>query len=259
MSRTGAGANSSDFFTQVAKGAVAGSSIYRKFGHNDDVSTAFEHVWDAGGTYAGWLTTAAAVRVKAGGNAADDQDGGANARSVTVTGLDESWAMVSETINTEGADVGTASTTTFIRVFRAFVATVGTYGNTNAAAITIETAAAVVMAQISAGKGQTQMALFTVPAGKTGYLLAVSIEHDSARTIDFRMFRREGADDTTAPMPGLRLVSEFDGLGESSFVRNYPSLPSFPAKTDIITQVLADAGGTAAVSVEFDLLLVDDD
>jgi len=231
----------------------------RKFGHNDDVSTAFEHVWDGGGTYLGWLTTAAAVRVKAGGNAADDQDGGANARSVTITGLDENWAVASETINTEGADVSSPTTTTFIRVFRCFVASVGTYGNTNAAAITIETAAAVVMAQINTGIGQTQMALYTIPAGKTGYLMSLRIEHDSARTVDFRMFRREDADDTTAPMAAMRLVSEFGGLGETSFVRDYPQLPSFPAKTDIITQMLADAGGTAAVSVEFDILLVDDD
>jgi hypothetical protein len=167
------------------------------------------------------------------------------------------FAEVSETVDTQGADASSATTTTFMRVFRAYVASVGVYGNTNVANIEIETTGAQTVALIKAGKGQTQMALYTIPAGKTGHLTNVQIQADAARTVGFRMFRREGADDTTAPMPGLRMVLEFTAIS-LSLMRDYPETPSFPAKTDIITQANADAGGTSAVSAEFDVLLVDD-
>ena len=229
----------------------------RKFGHNDDVDTAFEHLWDGGGTYGGWLTTAAAVRIKSGGNAADDQDGGANARSVTIEGLDETWTEATETINTEGADASSPTTITFIRVFRCFVASAGGYGNTNLADIEIETTGDQTVALIQATKGQTQMGLYTVPTAKTAFLLNLQVQHDNARTLGFRMFRRENADDSSVPTSALRLISEFTGVTEN-IMRDYPTLPSFPAMTDIITEALSDAGATSSVSVEFDLLLVDD-
>jgi len=246
-----------DHEAEVARGRIGGQTVMRKFGHNADIATSFENIWELGGSYTGWLTTAVEVRVKAGGDAADTTDGN-NARSVTIVGLDDTWADASETVATAGASASVATTTKFFRVFRCFVAGVGVAGNSNAAAITIETTGGVTVAEISTGNGQTQMALYTVPAGKTAYLDRLRLKADSARTVDFRLFRREDADASAAPFGPMRIVSEYNSIGESGLNIEYPSKPSFPAKTDIITEALADAGGTSAISVEFDLTLVDD-
>jgi hypothetical protein len=58
-------------------------------------------------------------------------------------------------------------------VNRAFITDTG---STNAGDIDIEAAAAggTVVARITEGHGQTLMAVYTVPAGKTGYLLKIN-------------------------------------------------------------------------------------
>lgn len=246
-----------DPITEVARGLVTGYSSVRKFGHNDDVeSSAFEDIWDGGGTYAGHLIAADEVRIKVGGNAADTANGD-NARSVTIEGLDENWAVASETVATAGASASASTTTKFIRVFRAFVATVGAYGNTNLAAITIETDAGAIVAIISAAKGQTQMGLYTVPASKEAYIRNIQVTVNAVRTVDFRMFKREDADTIAAPFGPLRLISEFDGIGEAGMTRRYSCPPeALPAMTDIITRAKSDSS-TAGVSVEFDAILID--
>jgi hypothetical protein len=64
----------------------------RKFGANPAVGNgAFEDIWYNGGSYT-LLTSAETVRVKAGGNAADDS-AGAGARTITVYGLDENLLL----------------------------------------------------------------------------------------------------------------------------------------------------------------------
>lgn len=235
--------------------AGRGWSYERKFGHNADIDTSWEDLWDAGGTYS-FPTAAAAVRVAAGGDAADTA-AGAGARSVTIKGLDENWAIAEETVDTAGAAASSYTTTTFIRVFRANVATVGTYGVANTAAITIESAANT-LAIIPAGAGQTQMALWTVPADKTAFLVGLAVDLESAKPISFRLLQRQNADDTSAPMSPLRLVSEFPA--DADPIRREYRLPvEFPAKTDLICKAKRSSTGTGEVSAEMDIVIIDAD
>ena len=252
----------SDFDLDVARGAISGMSCVQKFGHNTSVQTSGtgEDIWSVGGDYTGFLQAAVAVRIASGGNAADDQDGGAGARSVTISGLDENWAEATETVNTEGADASSATTTTFIRVNRAFVASTGAYGVGNTGAITIETTGGVTVAGIEALEGQTQMAITAVPAGKTAYLTYVRllVGGGATKTATVSLYRRQSADAIVAPFGPRRLVQSYDTIpGGAAFETEYRCYPVFPAKTDIwfrgISQTTAQA-----VNCTFDLFFVDD-
>jgi len=250
-----------DFDLDVARGAISGYSRVQKFGHNTNVLTSGTgaDIWSAGGDYTGFIQAALPVRIKAGGSAADDS-GGLGAQSVTVSGVDETWTEVTETIVTNGSTVSLPTATSFIRINRAWVAGVGAYGVANTGAIVIENTTPVVMAEIEALEGQSQMAITHVPAGKTAYLTAIRIfvGGGSSKTATVSLYKRENADTTSAPFGPKRLVQSFDVLhGGSEFATEFRSYNSFPAKTDIWVRGISQTTAQA-VNCTFDYFLVSD-
>jgi len=174
--------------------------------------------------------------------------------------LDETWTEATETITTDGATVSAATTITFIRVNRLFVSSSGTYsasglGGTNEADITVETTGGVDLATIPAKDGQTTIGFYTVPVGKTLYVDEVIIGVAGLKPATVKMFQRLDADDTTVPVQGRRLVSNFGELS-GNVVIPYKYTISFPEKTDIIFTGMA-ATGSSKVFVEWYSILVD--
>ena len=228
----------------------------RKFGVNEAVGNgAFEDIWSVGGT-ATLPTAAETVRVKAGGDAADDA-AGAGARTITVYGLDENWAEQSEVITLAGASQSSATTTTFIRINRAEITTVGTAFGTNTAAITIEnTSSTDVLAEIPAGTGKTQTSLYAVPANKTAYLTAIKVSCGQADSADIRLWHTE---DGSLALPYKHYefsIEDFSGFIyeklETYLKFNEKETIGFDAKR--IT-----GSGSARISVDYDFILVDND
>ena len=235
--------------------SITGLTSLVKFGRNAAVGATEEDIWEAGGSYTGFLTAASAVRIRSGGNAADDASG-AGARSIEVEGLDQDWNVATETISTAGASASTATTTTFIRVYRVCVIDVGTYTGANTGTISVETTGGVLMATIEAGLGQTQQAIYTVPAGKTAYVVSLSIFVDTNFSARVYLWQRQNADDVSAPFTGKRIWRPFDGV--SGAVDGAVAFPYvFPAKTDIWASAIGPSAG-AGVSVEMHVALVDD-
>lgn len=238
-----------------ANGKQDDRKVIQKFGLNPDVAASTtEDIWYGGGLYTGFLTAAATVRIKAGGNT-NDTAAGSGAQSITIVGLDETWTETSENIVTNGSSVSSATTTTFVRIYRAYVGNVGTYGGANAGDITIETSGGVVVAVIAASMGQTQMCIYSVPANKRAFIrrLGVTAEANKATTVNF--FQRQDADDVTTPYTGKRLFFSFAGLtGNAS--ENFGSyIGPFPSHTDIWAQATGPTGG-ATISATMDIVLV---
>jgi hypothetical protein len=156
----------------IARGLVRGTTVIHKFGRNPSVGGAPETIWEHGGIYT-YLTVASTVYVS--GADAQDSAAGTGARTVTVQGLDANYNAIEETLTVDGA----VSTQSFLRVFRAFVASAGSL-LTNKGDVLVSTGASgggTVLAKIATigtgtvyGQGQTNLALYTIPAGKTGYL-----------------------------------------------------------------------------------------
>ncbi len=248
---------STDFLVEVIKGNIPGHALVHKFGRNGAVpSNSWAFISLLGIT--GWpLSAATAVRVKAGGDAADDA-GGNGAREITVKGLDDSFNEVTEAIATAGALASLVTTTLFWRVHRAWVSAVGVYGAANTAAVVIENGGGGTdLIQIATEEGQTQFGGWTVPVGKTAYLLSAHLHADTNKSTNVRMLTRGNIDDTSAPMTARRLKLFFDGVaGGLPFVTRSPG-KGLPGKTDIWWEAFGD-GAVSEVSVEFELLVVDD-
>lgn len=247
-----------DFLIEVQKGNVAGHSMVHKFGRNPAVANGvWELVSTLSTTGTSFRTSASTMRIKAGGNAVDTAAGG-GAQEVTIQGIDDSGNEIAEAIATAGASASSATSASFWRVNRAWVSAVGTYGVANIGDVMIEdSGGAGDVNKILAAEGQTQYAGYTIPAGKTGYLLSCHLSVDASKAADFRLLSREDMLDTSAPVAARRLMKYWDGIiNTATYIPRGPDTV-LPALTDIWVE--AEGGGAASeVSADFELLLVDD-
>lgn len=243
-----------DFFVEVRLGNIPGYSIVHKFGRNDSVPNGTWTLVSLSSPSGTFPISGSPVRIKAGGDAADIATG-AGAREITVIGIDTNLAEVSETITTSGAGASAYTMASFWRTYRSFVSSVGTYGVNNTADIIIENALDALT--IVAGEGQTQHGAYTIPIGKVGYLLGVDIDTDATKRADFRLFIRENFNDVAVPMSPSQVKLHWDGvLGAIHYRPHSPSV-IIPALSDIWIEA-EGAGGNTDVSVDFEILLVDD-
>lgn len=237
---------------RAARGLVAGVTMLRKFGHRTSVSTSFVPVWSKGAAVT-WLTSAGTVDVVS--NSANDDAAGSHAQKVTVEGLDSNWAELTEEVSLTGS--GTAqSTGSFIRVNRAYVSQVGTYGNSNAAVIEVQdSAGSNVLAHIPLGDGQTQQLIYTVPAGKTLYVTSSTFSSVAGKPSTWRATVRFDADVTASTMKAFRNLATYQGI-DAAFHSGYTPYIAIPAKSDIVVEAKVVSGGTGDVAGDFEGYLV---
>ena len=247
---------SSDYLLDVARNFVGGHKGIHKFGNNPAIGASSTEDIIFQGTIE-WLQAATTVRIKSGGNT-NDTAAGSGAQQVIIEGLDEDWNEASETLATNGSSASSATTTTFIRINRAYVGNVGTYSGSNTGSIVIENSAGGTdLMTIEADRGQTQSSAYTIPAGKTGYLTRLQVDSATAKASDVRFFQRRNADDVTTPFTGKRLIQAMVGITGTSVIK-FDAYPSYPARTDIWATGTTASGGAGQVGVDYDLILVDD-
>ena len=236
----------------VSEKRVVNVDYIHKFGRNPSVGGAPETIWMQGGVYS-YLTSPSTVYVTS--DSGNDAAGGTGARTITVEGLDGDYNNVQETL-TVGGSVGTVE---FLRVFRAYVVESGSVG-TNVGDVRVTTGAGgsgTVLADISTigtgttfGLGQTQLALYTIPAHCTGYLTTWNVgvgSYNDTTTVSLytRLF------DTGYQSFRTRDIMDVPG---GYHTRNYDIPLLMPAKTDIEIRAIASTGST--ISSSFDLVLV---
>lgn len=218
----------------IAAGSVDGYGHINKFGATDGDITAGT-IWDgnsAAVTYPYPSNSVIAV--------ASTSNSGA---SVLVEGLDANFESVSETIN-----IGSTGSTVFSRVFRAIMV------DTNNDADVSLSMGGTVAAKIIEDQAQTLMAVYTVPAGKTAYLLKTQMGSDKASTnaaLKYSLKARDTDDGNVFQIKGISYAA-----GGQNVVVDYPIPLQFTEKTDIRIDVIASSGGQTC-SATFDIILVD--
>ena len=217
----------------IAAGLLDGYSHINKFGYRDTLASTFQAIWDGTTAYP-YIGTAGPATVTSGSGS----DAGA---VITVSGLDENYNDVSEDLT-----IGTPGAVNFIRIFRAFVKTPAAGQTTNVGQISVSVDSAD-RAFILAGAGQTLMSVYTVPAGKTAYLMKLQCSVDKQKDCIFRFVVRPfgGAFNTKAQLGTFATPMNYD----------YPVPLRFEEKTDL--EVQAISGNTMGGGATFDLILVD--
>lgn len=236
-----------DRFLAVAKGEVTGHSLLLKFGRNPDIDGAVEEtVWEGGGVYS-FPATAQSLEVLSGST--DDDSAGTGARTITLIGLDANYAEKIEVITMDGTNA-VAVPGTWLRVHRCSVTTAGT-GGVNAGLITVRIAGGgTTLLVIGVGNGQTLMAVYTIPAGVTGYMLLYYCSANSTPTApycDIKLFTRSNT--------GVLNLKHQQALGPGYFTHKFDAPFKITEKTDIYLNATSNVNNTD-VCGGFDLVLV---
>ena len=245
----------------VAFGAKSQMFNVHKFGENDSVGTSLVPI-SHGGIY---RTPTSSVTLAAISSDADDTLAGTGAQQITLQYLDSGFNVQTDIIDMNGTTESTDTVADVLRLFRVIVSRSGTYATASAPSqqgtITIRVAGGgdtwgvLKQSQTGFGSGQSQIGAYTVPAGYTAFLLSSSAFVDGNKSAAILFFKRENADDITAPYTGtMRVQNEYKGV-TGDYILQHRTYESYPEKTDI-GFLASTSSGTAEVSVEFELLVV---
>ena len=245
----------------IAKGDVTGTSFIHKFGNAPDFDTGdgTVTVWDGANDasldeMAYTYSTTAAIDSISSSNAGDTVD-------IEIQGLDSNYDLVTQTITLTG-QTRAALSTSLIRVFRLknvgatdLVGNCYVYENTTISG-GVPTDTTKVRAMIQNGNNQTLMAVYTIPAGYTGYMrdwYASSSGANKSASYVVDLFARP-----FGQVFQLKHRSAISDDGTTYIQHRYEEPEVFSEKTDIEMRVtIADTNITeASISGGFDIVLV---
>jgi hypothetical protein len=223
------------FELQVSRNQVAGHDHLDLFGYSTVVgSTAFGPLWEgltsAGGNYP-FPATAGTISVVS-ASASD------TAVTMVIYGLDANFLPVTATVALNGT-TPVVTTQSFIRINRV-ATTVG-----NAVGNVTFTRGSTIIAQVNAGLGNTQMAVYTVPAGYTLYLTYYQADGNTTTTSGAYMNTR------------IRYTKNPSGVvtvtGQTTYLTNLQIPYGVPfeitEKTDLEIQFLGSGGAGSRQNV----------
>ena len=238
---------SEPFELQVARGQIAYHKSVYKFGNNAAVTDSLETIWQQGGLYS-YLSAATVLKVSS--SSTDDASAGTGARTVELFGLDGDYNEISETVTLNG-QTAVNTTQSYLRINRMIVRSAGS-GGANAGIIyagtgTVTTGVpANIYATINGdGSNQTLMALWTVPAGYTGYLMQYDVSNgttsNTPAVCKLSLVAR--------PFGEVFQIKDVKSLTTGMHIENTLVIPvKFTEKTDIEVRAIS-----SSASVSFDI------
>lgn len=252
-----------DVLLETARGRESEYSIVHKFGTNLAVGTSFVPVSQGGIYQTPQVANATTLRVKAGNDA--DRSTGDGAREVTIQGLDANGNEITDVLVTDGTSASTATTNTYIRLFRAFVSASGTYATTgtgsHTADVVIENGAGgtdwATIESSDYPRGQSQIGWYSIPTGKTGYMTSAYGQAEGLTNTGFDIIfvYRPSILDGAAPFAAIRNQYELRLAGGGSWNVN-PKTPLGPYVGPCDIGWMAKVStGTAEVDIDFEIFL----
>jgi hypothetical protein len=225
----------------IAQGEIDGHSVVHKFGANFDIdnSSEPETVWTAGGLYP-WASLATAQTLYC--ISTDAADTG----SLQIQGLDANYELQSETVTLNG----TTAVTTSNEYLRVHCMTYSD-GADNVGDITarVTSGTGTVVAQVDAGFNQTLMAIYTVPAGHTAYILCGDFSVQKAKDAQVRFHQR--------PVGGIFTIAHMAEVFESTYRYDFPVPLPMPEKTDLEVRADNVENNNTRVTSNFTMILVE--
>jgi len=243
-----------DFQLQVSRNQITFHEALYKFGYNPDINGIEETIWSQGGIYS-YPVSAAQLYVSSSSTA--DTDGGTGANSVKIIGLDADYNEVEEDITLTG-QTQKITQTSWIRVYRMYITLAGSGGAAAGTIYLADTGATAgvptgtVYASILLGAGQTEMAVYTVPAGYTLYLddinftAAVSLANSY---VQVRFLQRDFG--TNIFREQTRVV-----LQSNTYIFKFEYPLRIPEKTDIEVRGLSVGSNNNPISATWQGVLI---
>lgn len=235
----------------ISAGRVPGASHLRKFGADPSTDITFQPIWSASVPHV-FRSTGVIMTISS--DDATDTSGGIGARTVTITGCDQGFNRVTETVTMNG--VTPVSTIAAFMIIETI--TVDSAGSTDAnvgkiyagtGTVTLGVPA-VIEAIIQELDGKSLIGWFTVPAGFSGFLmdLGAFVSRSANTNLDVRgrvkLYNKPWQTVATAP------------LFQNNFIFRGSIPVYFPEKTLFVMEAKGSAAGVPT-SIVIDLLLIE--
>ena len=224
-----------EFKLDVARGKARGASVVNIFGNNDSQTTDFRAVWENSDSV-DYVFPPSPLQMDVNSNAADA------GVSIKIIGLTTDYAEAEEVVALDATGISTTSTP-FLRIN-----TVVTIAGNAANDITVGQGSTT-YAQIDAGRGRNQAAVYTVPDGCEFYLYridAFTADGSAQKAGKFRNF-------VTLPNGVDLRVAEVSFFNNMNIQRRLPF--KYSSRTDIVFQ-MATFGGSHPCAVFGEGILV---
>lgn len=227
------------FDLQVARGQISYHSTVNIYGYQPAVAQTFIPLWENATAY---TYPVAATKMNLAGTAGDTA-------SILITGLDAGYVPQSETLVLNGA-TPVETVKSYLRI-NSMQVTAGSATNPSGIVSLKNLTNTTIYAQINAGVGRTQAAIYTVPAGYTFFLSRVDV-NTSLNGNNFATYRNR----TSTPTGVVTLTQQAPFAISYNAQRVMPR--PFQEKTDIQLQCVVNAT-TGAVSVSAEGYLIKND
>ena len=225
----------------IAKGESKGYSFIHKFGANFDIDTASdpESVWTGGGLYP-WSSLSTAQTIYCISTSSSDTG------TLEIQGLDADYNVQTETVTLTGTTAVTTAKT-FLRIYRMFY----THTSDNIGTLTarVTSGTGTVVAQIDEGYNQTLMAVYTIPAGYTGYFLCTDCTINALRDLMLMFYIRP-------PQGNFRIAHLAEVRGFYRY--DFPIPLRITEKSDLDIRVDQVNFSNSRATANFDLILIDE-
>lgn len=226
------------FELQVSRGQITGHNRLLKFGYNALIQDVEETIWEQGGLYV-YPASAVVMTATSSAGATD------SAVALTASGLDANYNEISENLVLSGS--GTATTTKqFLRINRVFVT-----GSKALTGVVSFTNNGTTYASVNSDN-QTLMALWTVPAGYTAYIVQTDV------TVLTEANNKFGTIRLVTRLPGSVFRTQDMFAAQNSDVTRTYSLP-LPVleKTDIEFRAIASSSNANLhISATFEIIYI---
>jgi hypothetical protein len=229
------------YLYDISKGNIPGHYSINKFGYNPTLPTSYEDVWEQSLVYT-YTTTAQVMHCSS--------SSGADTQMIEVQGLDENWQIQIVTVKLVGQTETAIGTALWKRIFRVknlgttdFAGTVYVYEDDTVSSGVPQTPAKIRAIAIGVNN-QTQMALFTIPAGHVGYITGIYASTSSTKLVSSGLFIREYG--------GVFQIKHLKEFTQGVWDKNFPIPLKVKGMSDIAMKAkVTVAGGDIAAG--FDL------
>ena len=234
--------STNSYLYDITEGNVADHYFVSKFGHDSDTTNADQEVWDGSAVY----TYAAAAETLYLSSSDDGDD-----QVYEIQGLDAKWDYQTTTVTCTGF-AGVALPGTWIRTFR--IKNMGATNNAGIIYISTDTdttadgvpdPVTLIRAQISVGRNQTLMAIWSVPNDFTAYLtnFYASAAATTVKTSEISLWVR--------PFGGVFQIKKIFSINSGTTAQIKYDFPlKILEKSDV--RITANSNASSDVSAGFD-------
>lgn len=213
-------------------------------GRNDNVNNTRVDLWNGPtGTY---VFPAAAQQMHVVSSAANDAAAGTGVRTVVIDYLDANYNQQQETITLNGVTPVNTVATNILRINGFHATSVGSGGSAAGNISLTNLGGTVTYGYIQTGYNSARQAVFTIPAGKNGYLSHWQGSSGTTSGTHFTKISIIATAHEGVLLPGVFVVQDEQGTLNNGGLATMPTPLRFPATCDIKMSAVSDAANAAA-------------